>query len=230
MEKILRKPIKVVCMGDSITEGYGLGDDPGMFYPRRLQKFLGRGYEVFNQGVSGCCVTNTANEAGETVGSPYALQAKYREALGLAGDIYILLLGTNDAQDGMSDDLSYQDQLNNVIAYEKQFIHYYQQILDAVKKANPNAKIFICRPAPVLECIWPKHSQKHLDILLPYYDEILKRNPQCVLIDIFMAFKNSEGPLENYYQPDGLHPNGNGAELIAESVFGAIRKYGVAAG
>ena len=49
--------LRVVCIGDSITEGFGLGDDPSVYYPSLLQEFLGEEYEVFNEGVTCSCVT-----------------------------------------------------------------------------------------------------------------------------------------------------------------------------
>ena len=42
------RKIRVICIGDSITEGYGLGDDPSVYYPSVLQELLGEDYEVFN--------------------------------------------------------------------------------------------------------------------------------------------------------------------------------------
>jgi lysophospholipase L1-like esterase len=41
----LETKLRVVCIGDSITEGFGLGDDPSVYYPSLLQEFLGDEYE-----------------------------------------------------------------------------------------------------------------------------------------------------------------------------------------
>ena len=92
--------IKVVCMGDSITEGFGV--EISESYPSVLQNLLGEEYRVVNKGV--CCTTtlNVENEKG-VMGMPYMREARYKEALQEKGDIYVVLLGTNDAQDGMDD-------------------------------------------------------------------------------------------------------------------------------
>jgi hypothetical protein len=45
-------PIKVACIGDSITEGAGLSNPALESYPARLQRLLGAGYIVRNYGVS----------------------------------------------------------------------------------------------------------------------------------------------------------------------------------
>ena len=44
---------KIVCMGDSITEGFGVEERES--YPYRLGVMLGEDYEVVNKGV--CCST-----------------------------------------------------------------------------------------------------------------------------------------------------------------------------
>lgn len=219
------KKIRVVCMGDSITEGFGLGDNSEVYYPSVLNTLLGEEYEVFNKGVSGSCVTNTFDKEGNTIGFPYPRQDRYLEALELKGDIYILMTGTNDAQDGSYDDVEGFDPCSNIISYEKEFMHYYQCILEDILTANPEAKVFIVKPVPVLKCIWRKHQQKYLDILLPYYDEIQKRNPGMQLINVYQAFRDYQvKPLESLYQEDGLHPNAEGASLIANTIFNGITK------
>ncbi|MEY4378897.1 MAG: hypothetical protein RLZ85_778, partial [Verrucomicrobiota bacterium] len=45
------EPIKVACVGDSIT--LGSGAQKGKSYPAQLQGLLGDGYQVGNFGVSG---------------------------------------------------------------------------------------------------------------------------------------------------------------------------------
>ena len=47
------KIIKVACIGNSVTYGYGLKDPLTQSYPVQLQKMLGENYEVKNCGHSG---------------------------------------------------------------------------------------------------------------------------------------------------------------------------------
>lgn len=44
-------PVRVACVGDSIT--FGTGADPGKSYPSQLQALLGSGWQVKNFGVGG---------------------------------------------------------------------------------------------------------------------------------------------------------------------------------
>lgn len=212
---------KVVCMGDSITEGYGIAEEQKT-YPSRLQQILGKEYLVINKGHSGCCVTNTQKD-GITIGLPYVQQEEYEEALQERGDIYVILLGTNDAQDGLDDVEDIQNPYDNIIQYKNEFEQHFQRILDDVYESNSAAKIYVGIPAPVMECIWRKHQEKYLEELLPYYRNIRKKNPEIDLIDIhtiFMALP--EEKCKDLYQEDNLHPNEEGAELIALAVGAAI--------
>ncbi len=215
---------KIVCVGDSITEGFGLR--PEEAYPVLLQEMVPEGYEVFNKGVTGSCVTNTTLN-GETVGMPYVRQDRYKEALELCGDIYIVMLGTNDGQDGMHDTLEQQEARNNIISYKDDFISYYMAILDSIRKANKEAKIYIVKPVPVMRCIWRKHQQKYMDLLLPKIEQIATEHPELELIDVFQAYMDmDEKSRAQYYLEDGLHPNAEGAKIITrvigQAVFGTL--------
>ena len=50
--------IKVACIGNSITYGYGLPDRTTQSYPAQLQKMLGESYQVENFGKSGATLLN----------------------------------------------------------------------------------------------------------------------------------------------------------------------------
>ena len=207
--------IRVVCIGDSITEGFGLGDDPSVYYPSRLQELLGEDYVVFNEGVTFSCVTMMEDETGHVFGVPYVLQPEFDEALSLAGDIYIIMLGTNDAQDGMHETEDIQDPYFNMISFEPMFETFYQYIIDTVTSANPNALIYLAVPIPVRNCIWRKHQEKYLLQIIPHIRHLAEVN-NLPLIDLHEEFlRLGDERLDSVYLEDGLHPNEDGAFLIA---------------
>lgn len=212
---------KVVCMGDSITEGFGLTEEE--CYPSRLQELLGDAYEVVNKGV--CCSTVldvTLN--GEQMGFPYVKQERYAQALAEKGDIYVILLGTNDAQDGMDDVEDFRNPLFYMISRKDEFCACYQKILNDVKNAAPSAKIYMGIPAPVMQCIWRKHQEKYLKELMPCFDELLIQNPGLEKIDVHGAFMaQKKEVLDSLYQEDHLHPNADGAFLIARTVYEKLK-------
>ena len=205
----LETKIRIVCIGDSITEGFG--------YPSLLQEFLGDDYIVFNEGVSGSCVTMTETDDG-ICGLPYVLQPEYDEALSIEGNIYIIMLGTNDAQDGIDDVQDIIDPCYNLISYEPIFETCYQYIIDGIKSASPDALIYLVTPIPVRNCIWRKHQEEYLLQLLPHIKSLAEKN-NLPLIDLHEELLNlSEEELESLYLEDGLHPSDSGAFLIASMI------------
>lgn len=210
--------IRVICIGDSITEGFGLGDDISAYYPALLQEFLGENYTVFNEGVTSSCVTMMEDDAGKAFGMPYVLQPEYDEALSLEGDIYIIMLGTQDAQDGMHDTEDIQDPYNNLISFEPLFETFYQYIIDGIRSASPDALIYLVTPPPILNCIWRKHQESYLLQLLPHIKALAEVN-NTQFIDLHEELlKLPEDELQTLYQEDGLHPNASGTFLIASTL------------
>lgn len=70
--------IKVACIGNSITYGYGLPDRTTQSYPAQLQKMLGESYQVENFGKSGATLLNKGHR-------PYMQQDEYRRAIDFGG-------------------------------------------------------------------------------------------------------------------------------------------------
>jgi arylsulfatase A-like enzyme/lysophospholipase L1-like esterase len=79
-------PLRVACIGDSITLGPGGADS----YPAKLGGLLGNGYEVRNFGVGG----TTLLAGGDR---PYQKTKASRDAAGFDPQIVIVMLGTNDS-------------------------------------------------------------------------------------------------------------------------------------
>ncbi len=213
---------KIVCMGDSITEGFGI-DNNNFTYPAALGDLLGQDYEVFNKGRTSTCVINHEVN-GVVYGLPYVRDSAYTEALSLKGDIYIVMLGTNDAQDGYNDDLKKKDPLFNMMALKEFFAEDYGTILETVKlAAAKNARIYVVTPIPVMECIWKKHQEKYLAKLLPTIRKLAKEC-KCHLIDMHEEFNGFPiEVLERLYQKDGLHPNVAGANVIASIIANYLK-------
>jgi len=218
MQKNRKK--QIVIIGDSNTEGYGLYDYQS--YPYKLGQLL-KSTDIHNMGVSGTCVINTQYD-GEIMGMPYVMQDKYKEALSIDGDIFIINLGTNDAQDGMDDALPVIDEHNNMINQHDRFIGDYQRIINDIKRAHPKSKIILCIPVPIRECVWRKHQQKYLEILLPYFNEIIKSYEGIYCIDLHSAFINLGAERMNtMYLPDGLHLNDRGTSFTAEYIASHLK-------
>ena len=83
--------LRVACIGNSITDGFGIEMATQIGYPAQLQKLLGNGYYVKNFGVSGRTLLNKGD-------LPYQKEKAWRDALAFNADIIIIKLGTNDSK------------------------------------------------------------------------------------------------------------------------------------
>ena len=83
--------IRVACVGDSVTYGFGIPHFRTASYPAALQKLLGDCYCVNNYGYSG----RTASLLGDR---PYRTETLCTKSREFAPDIVVILLGANDSK------------------------------------------------------------------------------------------------------------------------------------
>ncbi len=189
-------PIKVACVGNSITEGAGLHNE--QTYPAQLAKLLGDKFVVRNFGVGG----RTVLKKGDY---PYWNESKYQQALEWKPDVLVILFGANDAKP-------------QNWKYEKEFESDYREMIRVFKKASPGIKIFVGQPLPVFKeafGISPKVVEKEVS---PLVREVASKE-KAELIHFFGVFNKQSDKL-----PDGVHPNAEGAKLMAEAVYKSITK------
>ena len=79
---------------------------------------------------------------GKCVGMPYVQEEKWKTALEIAGDIYVVMLGTNDAQDGYNEEENREDPQNNVFAFREYFEEDYMKIVHEIHEKVPDTVIF----------------------------------------------------------------------------------------
>ena len=115
-----KKPIKVSCMGNSITYGLKLENREQEAYPVQLQRMLGKNYLVGNFGKPGATLLRRGHR-------PYMEQEEFRKAMEFAGDIVIIHLGINDT-----------DPRDWPVCGED-FIQDYLALIDSLKSVNPYA-------------------------------------------------------------------------------------------
>lgn len=201
---------KIVIIGDSNTEGYGLLREES--YPSLLSDTFSEKTIIYNKGVSGTSVI-TVKFNNKWVGMPYRTQMAYREALNLRGDLYIINLGTNDATDGEMDHHEGVDPYGNLMAFKDGFKRDYERILDDILEIRSDAVIMVVLPVPIRNSIWIKHKQMYLEELYAFILELaIDRSITC--IPLSEAFKILEDA-DDYYLEDGLHLNPQGASLVA---------------
>lgn len=120
---------KVACIGDSITEGAGLGSPTTESYPARLQRLIGTNWVVRNYGVSG----RTLLKKGDF---PYWKESSYTASRNWGPDVVVIKLGTNDSKPQ-----NWRHGTNYVADFEE-FIASYRTLPTA-------PRVVLCTPAPV---------------------------------------------------------------------------------
>ena len=125
--------IKVACVGDSITEGYGLAWQSKTAYPVVLNSLLGPGYSVMNLGRS----ATTLRKKGDF---SYWSCKEFYDVFVYQPDIIIIQLGTNDTKT--------QNWNANSFAED------YQALIDTFKTIKSNPSIYVCLPVPVFHTKW----------------------------------------------------------------------------
>jgi acetyl esterase/lipase len=187
---------KVACIGNSITFGARLKFRHEESYPVQLQQLLGDGYWVKNFGVSGSTMTAGANH--------YMGKERYQHALQFNPDIVIIKLGTNDVQPRY---------WKNAQAYTEA----YQRMIDELKALPSHPRIILCLPATSYrneKIVDEDITQK----VIPLIEQVAKKN-KLPVIDLHTP---TAGHAELF--PDQLHPNKEGAAIIAHTIVDYLKK------
>jgi lysophospholipase L1-like esterase len=189
-------PIKVACVGDSITQGYN--DTPGHSYPDQLQALLGTKWVIKNYGVGG----RTLLRKGD---APWWNEQAFKDAHALNPDVVVIMLGTNDGKP------------QNWV-HEDEFYGDYKDLIETFKALPSKPHIWIMRPPPVVDPGGYGIIGKNVDTLLPLIDK-LATDENVGEIDIHGALLPKPELI-----PDRVHPNDAGAAIMAQAVAHAIAK------
>jgi acyl-CoA thioesterase I len=172
----------ILVFGDSLSDGFMLKRSEA--YPALLAK------QLRAAGLN-CVVTNASASGGTTDGGLERLPPHLKHRI----DILILELGINDAFRGVP-----IDQIQNNL----------QEIIDQVKRRNPNVRVVIAGmqlPGYTADDYVSAFGQMFADLavrnraaLVPYLLEGVAGNPSLNL-------------------PDGIHPNAPGQKIIAQNVW-----------
>ena len=192
--------IKVACIGNSVTFGYGFSDPAKDSYPSQLGILLGDRYEVRNFGRSGATLLKKGH-------NPYVKTDEYRQALGFKPDLVIIDLGLNDTDP------------RNWPNFGDDFISNYHDLISSFQTdSGKGPEVYVCLMTPIFPG-HPRFKSGTRDWFWEIQETIRKvaSHTGAKLIDLHT-------PL--YRRPDlfddSLHPNEEGAGIIARTVYSAI--------
>ena len=193
-----KKRIKVACVGNSITEGVGSGDADLYSYPAQLQQLMGMDYRVRNYGKSG----HTLMSSGDR---PWIKTEKWRDCKKWKPAIVIIKLGTNDSKPINADHIK-SDFQRDLLALVDSFL-----ALSSVKQ------IYLCTPIPcVQENRYNIDGEVISQQIVPVIQQVAAHR-KIQLIDLHTTLTGHADLL-----PDRVHPNREGAGIIAHTVYEAI--------
>jgi len=190
-------PIKVACVGDSITEGAGISNPAVEGYPARLQRLLGTNYTVRNYGVSG----RTLLRKGDF---PYWVEGAFRQSTNFGPDIVIIQLGTNDSKPQ-----NWRHGTNYLSDY-KDLIAVYQSLAS-------QPRVFLCTPCQVYASGAFQISPGVVATNIAPQVRELSTELQLPLIDLHVRLANHA----NWF-PDTVHPDSKGATAMAAVMYEAV--------
>jgi acyl-CoA thioesterase-1 len=176
---------RVVFMGDSITEGWGMKATATS--PGRGEFFPGKPY--VNRGIS-----------GQT--TPQMLVRFRQDVVLLKPKVVVLLAGTNDIAENTGKETMEEIAGNITSTAELARTNGIRVVLCSVLPASEFSWHKGLVPAPKIKALnaWMK--------------EYAAKNG-FVYVDYYSAMANSEGGLKTELSPDGVHPNKAGYDLMA---------------
>ena len=190
--------VRVACVGNSITYGAGIKNRERDSYPSVLGRMLGDNYWVKNFGVSARTMLNKGDH-------PYMNEQAYKDALAFNPNIVVIKLGTNDSK-------------SSNWKYKADFAKDTQTMIDAFKALPAQPKIYLCYPSKAYltgESINDDIISKEI---IPMIKKLAKQN-KLDIIDLHTAMDHMPDRF-----PDKIHPNEEGAKVMAKAVYESIKK------
>lgn len=189
-------PVRVACIGDSITAGTGLLNPMRDSYPAQLSRLLGKGWKVENFGYKGATLLKQGSR-------PYWHTSAYARSLQYTPDIVIIMLGTNDAKP-------------NNWRKKQQFVLDYKALIEVYTQLSSKPIIYIAYPPPVYGTPAGITNARIYDEVIPKITEVASDN-SIKIIDVYSALSDKKELF-----PDTVHPNAQGANILAQTVYRMI--------
>jgi len=191
-------PIKLACVGASITAGVGTAHPERDAYPAQLAGMLGERWQVRNFGVSGTTLLHSGD-------SPYIATAAYQRALAYRPDVLLIDLGGNDSK------------AQNYEAHSADFVPDYHAMVAAFREANPRVKVYAALPVPA----FPENYGIRDGVIV---GKIIPAIRQAAA-DAHLSVIDLHAPLVDRAAdfPDKVHPNAAAAKTMAEVIFKSLQ-------
>ncbi len=200
-----KQPIKVACIGDSITFGSTIADRSNNSYPAQLQRLLGAKYVVKNYGLSGH--TMLRNGDHPWVNHPY-----FKQATDYQPNVVVIKLGTNDSK-------------GKNWKFKAEFKPDTLALIHHFKSLPSKPRILLCTPVPALTGNSNNPNQIPGPVVAKQVVPLIHQaaaETGSELVDLYTEFTHFEGKLSAIL-PDKIHPKKQGAASIALRIADQIQ-------
>lgn len=208
---------KIVFLGDSITEGCGVADKKNLFWER-----IGRmaEAEVYGYGIGGTRIAVQQIPTPEPNRHKDQYFASRVDSMIPDADVVVIFGGTNDFGDGDAAMGTMTDRRADT------FYGGYHLLIEKLYARYPDAQLLIMTPLHRMsedETDYNELGVRRMGSLADYADAI-RQIAGYYGIPVWDAFRCSGmqprvAQLREKYMPDGLHPNDDGHELLANRLF-----------
>ena len=186
------EPIRVACVGDSITFGAGIRDRQNKSYPAQLSVMLGDSHVVKNFGNSGSTLLKKGDK-------PYWKQREFAAAVAFEPHVVIIKRGTNDTKP-------------QNWKHGSDFASDYKDMITTFRSLKSKPQVYVCLPVPVFKTRWGITDKIINEGVIPATRAIAKETG-VKLIDLNTPLQGKAALV-----PDSVHPNAGGAMIMAETI------------
>ena len=169
----LANPIRVACVGDSITCGTA--------YPVDLWLMLGPSYTVGNFGINGATVFLKSD-------NPYMSTPAFQVAKRFEPQIVIIMLGTNDANTDLNE--------SNAV-----FVSDYVRLITQFQGLASKPKVWIAEPSPIFNDTAGLNGQYFVQNIIPDIAQVANATGAS-LIDIYTPMVSHSAYFPDGVHPD----------------------------
>jgi len=187
------QPIRIACVGDSITYGAGLPERERNCYPALLGAFLGDRYEVRNFGRNGA----TLLKKGDL---PIWKCRELEAACDFEPHLVLIKLGTNDTK-------------SNNWRHHAEFEADLRGLINRFRSLPSSPRVILCLPAPAFQSGDGIDGSRVKNEVIPRIRRVAARTA-CELVDLHTPQIDRTG-----WFPDTVHPNPFGMETMARTIF-----------
>ena len=192
-------PVRIACVGDSITYGYACSNQATQSYPAQLQKLLGDGYIIRNFGVNSATMLKNGNK-------PYWKQSAYSESMSSEPDIVLLMLGTNDSK------------TVNWSSHRDEFLQDMEEMIAGYQNLPSHPTVYVgISPRLTVDEVMDLVNPVIVDEIVPLQRQAATEM-DCPILDI-QALSQTMSDSEF---KDKVHPTDIGYQKIANYIYGEL--------